>query len=232
MKIAVMQPYFFPYIGYFQLINSVDKFIFYDDVHFIKQGWVNRNRILMDGKPHLFSIPVKNISSFCLISGTAISYDPDWTGKFLKSIQLCYGKSPFFKNVYSIVESIVRKKHHFVSEIAIQSVLTVMDYLGMTKIIELSSEVYDNKHLNGQERILDICGKEKPDTYVNPSGGTELYSSSAFAEKNIKLQFIKSRVISYPQFKNEFVSSLSMIDVLMFNSPKEVLNMLDEYDLF
>lgn len=226
-----MQPYFFPYIGYFQLIKSVDKFVFYDDVHFIKQGWINRNRILMNGQPCLISVPVKNISSFCLISETAVSYNPDWRGKFLKSIQLCYGRSPFFREAYSLVERIVSDQYHFISEIAVQSVLAVLNYLRIEKAIVPSSGIYQNNQLKAQDRILDICEKEKSTAYINLPGGRELYSQDAFNERKITLQFIKPRAVSYPQFKNEFVPSLSIIDVLMFNPPEKVLEILEEYDI-
>jgi hypothetical protein len=230
MKIAIMQPYFFPYIGYFQLICSADKFVFYDDVAFIKQGWINRNNILMNGKAHLFTIPVMNISSFETIHQTQVAYQVDWTKKFLKTIESSYSKSPFYKEVFPRIAALIDQRHTSISDLAKKSIALVFEYLSLPLKVETSQQ-YNNSHLKAQERIIDICSKEKAGTYINPPGGRELYDAAAFEKEGIELKFIEPKKISYDQYSNVFVPFLSMIDVLMFNDPGKITQMLGEYEL-
>lgn len=231
MQIGIMQPYIFPYIGYFQLIKSVDKFVFYDDVAFIKQGWINRNRILINGQGFLFTVPVKQISSFENIANTEILYLPDWRKKFLASIENAYKKAPFFKDVFLFINEIISKDHKDISSLARTSVISTLKYLQIPKDIVLTSEKYNNKHLKSEERIIDICKQENVAGYINAIGGTELYSKDTFNSKNISLQFLKPNIDPYIQFKNEFVPGLSIIDVLMFNDVNKVNQLLNNYQL-
>lgn len=226
-----MQPYFFPYIGYFQLIRSSEKFVFYDDVAFIKQGWINRNNILLNGKAHLFSIPVSNISSFELISQTAISYKVDWTGKFLKMIDSAYRKSPQFNSVFPKISALIESRPEFISDLAKQSIKLVFDHIAQPVDWVESSAQYENQSLKAQDRILDICKKESAATYLNPIGGLELYDKTTFANAGMELFFVKPSIGKYRQFSNEFVPGLSMMDVLMFNTPEEIARMICNYEL-
>ena len=230
-KLAIMQPYLFPYIGYFQLIHAVDKFITYDDVAFIKQGWINRNNILVNGSPFLFTIPVKNISSYSLIHETEVSYNIDWRSKLFKTIQESYRKAPYFENVFQIIENTFTTDEQYISRIATKSILEVVKYLGLQTDFQESSASYQNSYLRSQERVIDICEKELASQYINPIGGKELYSKNIFKAQNIQLNFIKTHPIKYEQFKNSFVSNLSIIDVLMFNSPAEMNLILQSYEL-
>ena len=166
MKIAIMQPYLFPYIGYFQLINAVDKFIVYDDVNFIKQGWINRNNILVNGKAFLFSAPVVNISSYSLINQTEISYKIDWSNKLLKTIRLSYQKSPYFSNIFFLLEELFSQKDQFISELALKSIKLVTNYLDIKTEIRETTQHYMNAQLAAQNRILDICKIEKATNYI------------------------------------------------------------------
>lgn len=226
-----MQPYIFPYLGYYQLINSVDKFIVYDDVAFIKQGWINRNAILINKERHLFSIPVKGISSFRKISETEILYDMDWLKKINNSISLAYKKAPFFKDVFPIIENIFLSKKNTISELAFESIAGICSYLGLKTIFQPTSNIYSNHEFTGQSRVLDICKKESATHYHNLIGGETLYNKAEFAGQNIILNFVKSKVVSYKQFNSEFVPWLSIIDVLMFNSKEEAIKLLNEYEL-
>lgn len=226
-----MQPYFFPYIGYFQLIRSAEKFVFYDDVAFIKQGWINRNNILLNGKAHLFSIPVSNISSFESIGQTRISYKIDWTGKFLKMLDSAYRKSPQFNTVFPKISALIESRPEYISDLAKKSIKLVFDHLGEEMNWVESSLQYDNHSLKAQDRIIDICKKENATVYHNPSGGMELYDKTAFAEAGMNLFFVKPSLKKYSQFSNDFVPGLSMIDVLMFNSPEEIARMICNYEL-
>lgn len=233
MKLAIMQPYLFPYVGYYQLINAVDKFVVYDDVNFIKQGWLNRNNILVNGKPSLFSVPLENQSSFTKINGTMINLKlyPIWKKKFLKTIEQNYNKAPFFKEVFPIIKNTFDIETNNLSVLAINSLKIVSNYIGITTVFEDSSVIYQNQNLSSQNRVIDICIKENAATYINPIGGLELYSKTDFLEKNIILNFLKSNKIIYNQFNSEFTPNLSIIDVLMFNDVNAIKEFLTNYEL-
>lgn len=233
MKIAVMQPYIFPYIGYFQMIKAVDKFVFYDDVNFIKKGWIHRNRILINGKDFLFSVPQEKISRNTLIKESQLSKEQyqNWKNKFLQTLELSYKKSPHYELVSKLIANILDKDFNTISELAIESVILASKYLGLNTEFLISSERYENQGMERAARLIDICKQENAGEYINAIGGMELYSKKEFEEQGIKLNFIKSQPIEYKQFKNEFVPWLSIIDVLMFNSVEEINKMLDKYEL-
>jgi hypothetical protein len=228
-----MQPYLFPYIGYYQLINAVDKFVIYDDVNFIKQGWINRNHVLVNGKPYLYTVPLENQSSFSKINETFINqkFYPVWKKKFLKTIEQNYNKAPFFREVFPIVKNVFDIDTNNLSVLAVNSLKIVSNYIGITTIFEDTSTVYQNQNLSSQNRVLDICKKENASVYINPIGGLELYSEKHFSENNIRLNFIKSTMINYNQFNTEFVPNLSIIDVLMFNDVSTINEFLTNYEL-
>ena len=234
MKLAIMQPYLFPYIGYFQLVAAVNKFVIYDDVNFIKGGWINRNNILINKKSNLFTVPLNKASSNTLINETTINlkFYNIWKVKFLRSIEQSYKKSPYFTDVYNLIENVLEiNENDLISELAVNSIKNVCDYLQLDTEICETSENYNNKIKSGQERVLDICGIEKASHYINPIGGIELYSKNTFKENGIVLNFIKSKPIIYSQFDNDFSPWLSIIDVLMFNSISEVNTMVNQYEL-
>ena len=231
MTLAIMQPYLFPYIGYYQLINSVDKFVVYDDVAFIKQGWINRNNILLNNKKHVFFAPVKDMSSFRNISDTAVDYKFDWTKKTLLTIEQGYKKAPYFQDAFPIVQSILLTKKETISELAFESLYQICNYLNVKTQFEKTSKIYNNQDLKSTERVIDICLRETAIQYINPIGGQELYNKQEFADKKITLNFIKTNPITYKQFNGEFIGRLSIIDVLMFNSKNEITSLLNQYEL-
>ena len=231
MTIAIMQPYIFPYIGYFQLIQAVDKFVIYDDVNFINKGWINRNRILVGGKEHLFTIPLKDASQNRLIYEVELSESEPWRKKLLKTIQQSYQKAPNYSTVFPIVEEIVIFDTGTINELIIHCLKSICGYLSIKTEIVDSSSVYNNTDLKAQERILDICRQEGAQHYINPVGGMELYDKSKFSAQGIRLNFIKSTAGSYPQYKNAFVPWLSIIDILMFNDLETINSLLKEYEL-
>lgn len=233
MKLAIMQPYVFPYIGYFQLIKAVDKFVFYDDVNFIKQGWVNRNRILMNGKDHMFSIPLEKQSSFTKIADTRINQSQYgiWKKKFYRTLTQAYKKAPFFDQVYPTIESVLESKAESIAEIAKNSVRKSCEYMDLNVQWVSSSSIYANEQLTSQERVLDICKKETADVYINPIGGMNLYSLHDFEKYRIGLNFLRSKEVHYQQHGLPFVPWLSIIDVLMFNTVENIRAYLDKYEL-
>ena len=231
MKLAIMQPYIFPYIGYFQLIKAVDKFLLYDDVNFINRGWINRNRILVNGTDSMFTIPLKDASQNKLINEIDVNWDNNWKSKFLKTIEQSYKKAPFYTEALPIIEKTIEIDGEKFSHIIEQNLKLICEYLNINTEIISSSSVYQNTDKKAQERILDICLQEKASHYINPIGGLELYDKDVFAKENMTMNFIKSKSIEYKQLKNEFVPWLSIIDVLMFNSKEEINKFLDNYEL-
>lgn len=226
-----MQPYLFPYIGYFQLINTVDKFVIFDDVNYINRGWINRNRILINGDYQMISIPLKEASQNKLINEIEIVNDQKWKEKLLRTLQFSYKKAPFFDNVFPLLEKIVLNNEQNISAFIYASIIDLLEYLKINTLIEPSSSKYNTKQLKAEQKILSICNQEKATTYINPIGGTELYSKQLFKDHNIKLFFLKTEKIVYNQNCKNFIPWLSIIDVMMFNSLDEVKNMLKQYDL-
>lgn len=232
MKIAIMQPYLFPYIGYFQLINSVDKFILLDDVNFINRGWINRNKILVNGQPKLISFPLRNASQNKLINEMEIISDHTWITKFMRTLHHNYGKAPFFDKVIQLIGKIVLNQEKNLSQYIYVGLLDIIKYLGIKTIIVSSSAKYNTTSLKAEQKILNICLQEGATAYINPIGGTELYSKQFFLENAIDLFFLRSKEIRYDQNIKTFVPSLSIIDAMMFNSPEFISEtMLNEYDL-
>lgn len=232
--VGIMQPYVFPYIGYFQLIKAVDKFVVYDDVAFINKGWINRNNILVNGKASMFTIPLVGASQNRLIREIEIDNLATWSKKFLKTIEQSYKKAPFYKEGLSIVEQVSNLPAANIAELAVNSLKETCKYLNIeTEIVE-SSTVYNNQDLKAQGRILDICLQEKANHYINPIGGMAIYDKQLFADNEILLNFIKAKPIQYKQFNKEeasFVPWLSIIDLLMFCSVEEINEHLDKFEL-
>lgn len=231
MKIGIMQPYFFPYIGYWQLINVVDKYVIYDDVNYIKGGWINRNRILIKDKPSFINLKMDGSSPNKLIKEIQVSNDNRWKSKFLKTIELSYKKAPFFEMVYPIVEEIVNYDEAGLSLYLENSIKRIAEYLDIKTEFILSSNIKKNNSLRGQDKVLEISKCIGASEYYNAIGGVELYSPDAFEANSIKLKFLRTEPIVYKQFNNDFVSNLSIIDVMMFNSKEEIRNILGMYSL-
>lgn len=233
MRLAIMQPYLFPYIGYFQLIHAVDRFVFYDDVNFIKQGWINRNNLLINGKKFLFSLPVENISSFKIIKEIRISERAfhKAKAKLLRTIEYSYKKARFFDNVFPMVTKVLNKDYEYIADYAKESILNTMSYLGIETDMVMSSSIYKNDHLSAADRVMDICEKERATMYINPVGGQQLYDRTIFGDRGLALRFIKTGEIVYPQTGNKFVPDLSIIDVIMHNSKDESAGLLKKYSL-
>lgn len=232
MKVAVMQPYVFPYLGYFQLIQAVDTFVFYDDVNFIKRGWINRNRILVNGSDQLITIPLKKASQNKLINEIELGINDVWLQQFYKTIAYNYKKAPFFESTYKLIKTVFEKPQMHISELAIHSVMTVCEYLELDKKFVISSKKYSETQ--GQEkadRLINITKLCESTEYINPIGGKDLYSKTVFEAQGIKLSFIENELLPYTQFKNKPISGLSIIDVLMFNSPEVINSMLNQYEL-
>lgn len=232
MKLGIMQPYFLPYIGYFQLINLVDNFVIYDDVQYIKGGWINRNRILVNGKPSLFTLRIKNDDYRLYINERFLVNNRDYENKkIIKSIALAYGRAPYFGQVMPVLEDILSFDEKNLAKFIRNSLKVLCDYMSINTKFITSSQIEKNESIRGQERVIEINKILKSSKYINAIGGTELYSKEEFKSNGIELNFIKTREIEYKQFNNDFVNNLSIIDVLMFNSKEEINELLNQYDL-
>ena len=241
MTLAIMQPYFLPYIGYMQLMNAVDTFVLYDDVAFINRGWINRNKLLINGQEHMFTVPLKEASQNKRINEVKLADDPKWRSKLLKTIEQGYRKAPYYGTVMPITEKIINFTTDSVADLVHNSLVELNQYLGLTTRLVASSSVYDNVQLKAQERIVDICRQEGATRYINPIGGTELYDKPIFRQAGIELNFIKAKRVDYSQFnqgrnvgpdgRNDFIPWLSVLDALMFCDVPTVQSMLGAYEL-
>lgn len=231
MKLAIMQPYFIPYIGYFQLINAVDTFILLDDVNFIKKGWINRNNILLGGSQHLITLPLKEASQNKKINEIEWTGDKKVSEKLCRTIEQAYKKAPQFEVVYDLFRGIMMSEVLNIAHLNELLLQRICAYLDITTQFSHSSLLQDMPSSKGQQRILDICLKHNASTYINAIGGMELYAPDVFINEGIKLQFMKTKPVTYLQFGDSFVSSLSMLDVLMFNEVADIKEMLKEFEL-
>jgi hypothetical protein len=211
-----MQPYFFPYIGYFQLIQAVDQFVVYDNIQYTKKGWINRNRFLQNGKDALFSLPLKKDSDFLDIKDREISGDFK-KDKLLNQIREAYRRAPYFDQTFSLVEQIVRYEDNNLFRFLHHSIVKTCEHLGIETEIRISSGISIDHSQKNQDKVLALCKAADANTYVNAVGGMELYSKETFRKNGIELKFIKSKPLVYAQFSATFVPWLSIIDVMMFN---------------
>jgi hypothetical protein len=230
--VAVMQPYFLPYIGYFQLMNAVDEFVIYDNIQFTKRGWIHRNRILENSKDVYISLPVKKDSDYLDVKDRCLADDFDkHKSKILSKIKNNYQKAPCFKEVFPIVENIFSFENKNLFEFIFNSTLILKEYLEIETDIIISSNIDIDHTLKSSDKVKAIVKKQKGNIYINPIGGLELYDKSDFQKDGIDLKFLKPELKPYSQFLNDFVPGLSIIDVLMFNSKAEIQDMLNNYNL-
>lgn len=235
MKLGIMQPYFMPYIGYWQLMNAVDKYIIYDDVNYKKESWSNRNRILMRGKENgwgYITLPLNKASQNKKYNETFICEDNKNINKILKTIRASYSKAPFFDETYNLIEDILHQEEKQLAKFLKYSFEKINEYLGINTELIFSSDLKKDNNLKLAKKLINICELMKANKYYSAMGGWDLYSKDEFAEHGIEFIFLKAKdSIKYKQFNNEFVPALSIIDVMMFNSVPEIQKMLDEYEL-
>ncbi|WP_219117196.1 WbqC family protein [Janthinobacterium sp. UMAB-56] len=218
MRVAIMQPYFLPYIGYFQLIAVADLFIVYDNIKYTKKGWINRNRMLLNDKDTTFTLPLKNASDHLHICEREISPQFD-AEKLLNQFKGAYQRAPYLRETMALLESIVHHPAANLFEFLLHSLVETCEHLGIATPFQRSSEIAIDHALKGQDKVLALCQATGADRYINPIGGLQLYREADFLAKGIVLEFLQSRLPPYPQSGGEFVPWLSIIDVMMFTSP-------------
>lgn len=224
LKVAIMQPYFFPSLGYYRLVAASDIFVFLDDVNYIKGGWVNRNRILMNGAPIYITVPLRGASSNKQIKDICLAGN---LKKILRSIEVAYGRTPQFDAVYPLIKEILMMGYDSISELAVSTIRMVFDYLNLKREFKISSlDFPESKPLEKADRLIDVTHKCGGDILINRPGGRNIYDPDYFYEKGITLCFQDDGFISYPQSNHDFIPNLSVIDALMHNSKDEVCNLL------
>lgn len=238
MKLAIMQPYFFPYIGYFQAIDSVDKYILYHNISFRKKSWINRNQILYrNGQINLVTVPLVKQSSNKRINDLLIDNSTPWRDKLLKKIYFNYKRAGYFEQTYHLIESVLNENYPSLYLLNIESILAIARHLGLKTDIETDNQKYkdieeyieskdgmEGYSYNGNQldkkvvRVLKICEREQANTYINAVGGMPFYRKEVFAQNGIDLYFLKTdEMLEYDQLQDRFFPNLSIIDVLMFN---------------
>ena len=232
MKLAIMQPYFLPYIGYFQLLKAVDKFIVYDNIEFSKKGWIQRNRILLDGKDYLFTLPLKKDSDYLNINERTLAESINKTrDKILRAIDSAYRKAPYYQKVIPVIEECICCEKVNLFDFIYNSLQVLKNYFEIKTEFIISSTVNIGSGLSGCERVIALCKAMKCSQYINAIGGQKLYSKTYFLKHGIDLFFIKTGEFSYQQFGNNYIQNLSIIDLMMFNDREEIINMLNNYNL-
>lgn len=225
-----MQPYFLPYIGYWQLLSAVDQFVLYDNIQYTKKGWINRNRFLRHGADAFVTLPLKKASDYLNVDERSLAdtYTPK---DLLQPLAAAYQKAPFFEAVYPLLEKIFEAAPRNLFEFIHHSIVAVAHHLEIRTPIVLSSTVPIDHGLKSEAKVLALCRALAADRYLNPIGGRELYAAATFAAAGVELKFIQARPITYPQFGGPFVPALSILDVMMFNSRDAVQQMLGQYDV-
>ena len=231
MKLAIMQPYLFPYLGYFQLIQAVDKFVFYDDVTYIKGGWINRNRFLYRGEVRYFTVPTENASSFVPISAVGIQARLPWRSKLIETIRIAYKEAPYLQQGLALFRRVIDAPTRNIGDMARASVEYTLEYVGLKREVVPSSSIYGNAQLKGSERVRDICLREGATEYVNAPGGRSLYRADEFARQGCRLRFLVPEFPEYRQGRGEFVAGLSVLDMLMRCPPEQIAGMLNAHSL-
>jgi hypothetical protein len=228
MKIGIMQPYFFPYLGYFQLIQAVDRFVIYDDVNFIKGGWVNRNFILSQGRPQRITMQLFGASPNKLINAIEVGSNMK---KLLMTISQAYSKAPCYSLVFPMIETCLTYPEKNLARFLEFSLRTICDYFGIKTEMFVSSSLKKDNNLKGSEKVIAICKSLDGKVYINAIGGKELYNQEHFQQNELELFFLQMGPVTYPQLRGDFVPNLSIIDIMMFNSQERISRLLNEYKL-
>lgn len=232
MKLGIMQPYFLPYIGYYQLIAAVDTFIVYDNIKYTKKGWINRNRMLLNNRDVIFSLPLKKDSDSLDILQRELAPDFD-RRNLLNRFKGAYGRAPYFEQTFPLLEEIVHFEENNLFRYILHSISSTVRYLGIKTEILVSSNIDIDHGLKGQDKVLALCGALGATKYINPNGGVNLYCKDEFQKIGIELNFIKTKPFAYEQLDGEFIPWLSIIDVLMFNSSESLKAIVNqEFVLF
>lgn len=232
-KIGIMQPYFLPYIGYFQLIEMVDEFVIYDNIEFSKASWIRRNRMLQNGKDVFFTLPIKKDSDFLDVDQRYLvdNFEME-AGKLLRRIESNYSKAPYYEEFYPVLKKIIFCEERNLFDYILNSVIGIKEYLDIQTPIKILSKLGKDIHqLKAQDKVIGACKALRATHYINSSGGTHLYNSKSFQDENIELLYYRANHIEYSQFNHKFIPSLSVLDIGMFNDVTKIREYLNDYQI-
>lgn len=230
--LAIMQPYIFPYLGYFHLIEATRKIVFYDDVNYIKRGWVNRNRILLNNVDFLFTVPVEKASQNKLINEIRPKLNADFERKFFGLIKVAYSRAPFYNNIVELLKYVFSGDYNDIGDLAIKSILSVYQYMGENINWTKSSFVSpESRGTDRADRLIKICLDLEYNSYRNSIGGQSLYGKDYFKSNGVELRFVDPILKGYKQFGGDFIPGLSIIDILMFNDQNALKDHFNSYRL-
>lgn len=218
MKVAVMQPYFLPYLGYWQLLGASDRFVLLDDVNYIVRGWMNRNRIWVGGKEHWMTIPLSNASQNRLIPETLIVEGREWKEKLMRTVQGAYAKASHFADGRDLLAEILGTDEKNLAAFLSRSIRIIAERLGLSASIESASAMPADEGLRAESRILDLCEKTGASTYLNLPGGRDLYQATAFEARGMELRFLRSDWEAMELQSSSGQLTLSLLDLRMHNS--------------
>ena len=253
MNLGIMQPYFFPYIGYWQLMALTDIYVIYDDVNFIKGGWINRNRILGPDGPFYINVPCKNAGSGIRICDVGTDISPTYLRKISNTLTFAYRRAPYFEDVYPFIFELMSFRSDSLADYLSNAIEKTASGLGIDTTFIRSSGTPLAPELRGQTRVIEICRKLGAADYYNAIGGVKLYSPGEFEKAGITLKFVKTGDIRYPQTfgsskaaaqfcpelfgssepADPFCPNLSIIDVLMntgWEGTRKLLTHMNVYD--
>lgn len=232
MKLAIMQPYFFPYIGYWQLIHAADCFVLFDDVQYIRHGWINRNRILKPGGGWQYIVvPLKKHNGREVIKNVLVHPDNKWKDLILAQLHHYKKKARYFTETYQLVRGALFGAHEQgIAALNMSIVKALCSVLEMKKdILTSSAQQYDYANVgDAGEWALRIAEQMGAKEYINPVGGKDLFSKEKYSASGITLSFLQSKEVIYSQL-GDFIPALSIIDVLMFNGVEGTKGLLDQY---
>ena len=228
MIVGSNQPYLFPYIGYWKLMNASEVYVISDSMQYIKKGYINRNSILLNKQKHLFSLEVLGVHGDSLINEVTVGSN---ARKIVNTFKHAYQKAPFFTDVYPLIEEILLNDEKNLAKYLGNSIEKIAHYLDMKTTFIYLSELQGKTSLKAQARTIDICKRANATHYINAIGGQDLYDQTSFESEGIKLSFLDSKGSEYKQYYNEFIPNLSIVDVMMFKSKNEVKKMLNQYEL-
>jgi hypothetical protein len=230
MKTAIMQPYLFPYLGYFQLVHSVDLFVCCDNMQYTKKGWINRNRYLNHHKTDTFTLPLKDAPQKNHIVEREIA--PGFEGEKLLSVfEHSYRKSPCFSENFGVIREILLSTERNLFAFLESSIQKICGHLGIKTTFGRTSQIPIDHTKQKEEKVIEMCRALNTSTYINSSGGRELYSKENFKNHGITLGFLVPHPFEYRQFQEPFTPWLSIVDVLMFNPVERIRRQLNHYEI-
>lgn len=233
MIIALQQPYFLPYLGYFALIKHTTHWIVFDTPQFIRQGWIQRNRILkpVEGWQYI-GVPIEKHSRDIAIKDIKIRQTEKWGEKILAQLEHYKKKAPYYSETIKLVEKIVLNNTDSIVEMNVNALSLVCNYLN----IDFSYQIYSESDFrvdrvnNPDEWALETCKILGAKIYYNLSGGIEFYDSEKYKQNGIELYFLKLNINEYNQKRSTFEPALSIVDVLMFNDVEQIKDYLNDYE--